>query len=147
MTFLNETISKWNNFFYRLLYRDILSFNSADWHFFICLVVTAVCLFFIKVLQHRTEWHSNVYVMPSRFILIYTVLNAEQAVFWDTPITVRLRANWFLQTFCGLSSRRWLDSSTRLFCVNRNTCPAIKKARVQGSCTVLPMSWQAAVGT
>ena len=23
-----------NNFFYRLLYRDILSFNSADWHFY-----------------------------------------------------------------------------------------------------------------
>jgi len=41
-----------NNFFYCLLYGDILSFNSADRHFyFYCL--TAVCLFFIKVLQQH----------------------------------------------------------------------------------------------
>ena len=40
-----------NNFFYRLLYHDILSFLLID--IFICLVVTAVCLFFIKVLQQQ----------------------------------------------------------------------------------------------
>ena len=48
-----------NNFFYRLLYLNILSFNSADWHFFICLVVTAVCLFFIKVLHTHTDTHTE----------------------------------------------------------------------------------------
>ena len=48
-----------NNFFYRLLYRDILSFNSAD-NIFIRLVVTAVCLFFIKVLQYSTGCSTRV---------------------------------------------------------------------------------------
>jgi len=46
--FLYPLLDK-NNFFYRLLYRDILSFNSADWHFYLSCSNSGLSVFF-KVL-------------------------------------------------------------------------------------------------